>query len=130
LPLHVHELVDEDVAGRADVALEAAPAAQQRDLAVGTPISELREVQLDAFDALERRFQRVRVVGHLQNLRALDFGRVRFCADDLDGLLHHATSFSTKRAALAAALNGSMPTRLSVAMKVSGLPSTLWRSRR
>ena len=76
-----------------------------------------------------RYLQRVGLVGQLQHLRA------RLClvlrsAEDPERLFHQATSFSVKRAAFAAALKGSMPTRRRVAMKVSALPSTVARSRR
>ncbi len=112
--LHLHQLVDQHVAGGADVALEAQAAAQQEGLAVGAAVGELREVQVDALDVVQAR----------PRWRA-DRRRWRSCSTfglavvDVvlggDAVLQRASfmraSSTLKRAPLAAALKGSMPTR-------------------
>ena len=61
--MHLHQLVDQHVAGGADFAGVAQAAAQQKRLAVGAAIGELGKVQVDAGDAVERQRARVGIVG-------------------------------------------------------------------
>src|SRR6185369_2159874 len=124
---HLHQLVDQHVAGRADIALETEPSAHQEILAEGASIAEFRKLQFNTFHTVERHGEWIGIVGQLQDIHK--FGRRLGAGRYHVKYFHHATCFSAKRAALAAALNGSMPTRRSVAMKVSALPSTLWRCR-
>ena len=94
-------------------------------LAFGSAAALMFVLSEAAVNALAPEHLRGRVLGIYATLFSLGFaGR-----QDLDQSVDHAISFSTIRQALAAALNGSGPTRRSVAMKVSYLPSaTPWRS--
>ena len=64
--LHLHQLVDQHVAGGADLALEAQAAAQQEGLAEGAAIGEFREIQVDAVHAFERQLLRIGIVGQFE----------------------------------------------------------------
>ena len=59
--LHLHQLVNQHVAGRAELAGKTQPAAQQERLAVGAAVGELGEVQVDAVYA--GKLQRAGVFG-------------------------------------------------------------------
>jgi len=50
---HLDELVDQDIAGRSQIAFEAESAAQQIRLTVSTPVSEMGEVQFNAPDPVD-----------------------------------------------------------------------------
>src|SRR4029453_15027272 len=123
--LHVDQLVDQHLAGGADIAGKAQAGTQQEGLAEGAAVGEFGEMQVDALHAGQRNSARVGVVGQDEHVRA--FVLVILRCDEFQIHGHYATCFSVKRTALAAALNGSIPTRLNVVMKVSALPSTLWR---
>ena len=56
---------------------EFTPAAQQESLAVGTAVGELRKVQVNAFDAVQRQVHRVGIVG--KNHCARQFSGVVLC---------------------------------------------------
>ena len=65
--LHLHELVNQHIAGGAQLACKAQTAAQQKGLAVGAAIGEGWELQVDAGDAVQVERARVHVVGEFQD---------------------------------------------------------------
>ena len=103
--------------------LKPQAAAQQEGLAEGAAVGELGEVQLDAVHAVQRHGSaRSASLASASTFGAV-VGLVVLRLRSVAGAGSCGFLLSAKRAPLAAALNGSMPTRRSVAMKVSALPS-------
>lgn len=130
-PCHLHELIDQDVASRTQIALEAKPAPQQVSLTVGPPIREMRKMQINAGDIRNpfSKRDRVRVIGKLKPVCVV-FGSVIGRRQYLQvRVVRHSVTSIFQRASLAAALNGSGPTRFSVWIKVSRAPPEFRRSR-
>src|SRR6187399_730739 len=122
--------VDEHLAGGADLAREAIAPAQQASLAVGAAVRPLREDEGDApvagqvgGDGLDVGVVGERVVDRRVAIDETD--RVRRAARELHASDRarraHACTAVARRTAFAATLNGSMPTRRTVAMKRSSL---------
>jgi hypothetical protein len=107
--------VGEHLAGCADLAAEAVAHAQQARLAVGAAVGPLGEDQGDARVAIE--------VGRDPSRRRRRWparSQPASSIDEADRRAHACTAVA-RRTALAATLNGSMPTRRTVAMKRSPL---------
>src|SRR2546427_350220 len=84
--LHLHQLVDQHVAGGADFALEAQALAQQAGLAEGAAIGELGKVEVDALHAGQIQREGIGVIGRGDD-GLLAFGRalVLLGGDDFHG---------------------------------------------
>jgi hypothetical protein len=65
--LHLHELVDQHIAGGAQLALKAQSAPQQKGLAVSAAIGEFGEIQVDAANTLQVQRARINVVRYRQH---------------------------------------------------------------
>ena len=130
------QLVDQHIAGGANLALKAAPLAQQAGLAEGAAIVELGEMQIDAGGVLQVDWERIGVVGQRQHAWLVFDGMDVGVGNQGEG---HGLGFQAAttgsaagvtawlgravlmRARLAAVLNGSCPMRCSVWMKGSPL---------
>ncbi len=67
---HLHQLVDQHVAGGAQLARKLQAAAQQAGLAEGPAVGELGELQVNAVDARQVQLERVGVVGQFNDFQA------------------------------------------------------------